>query len=59
MRRPISGLSMVNQMAMLVAKGPCVFMSYLFFLSCDEELCFWKVLFLSERAAELRQRNVL
>src|SRR5439155_20313632 len=59
MRRPISGLSMVNQMAMLVAEGPCVFMSYLSFLSCDQDLCFQGILFLAERASQLRQRNVL
>ena len=51
MMTPINGLSMVNQRAMLVAKGPCVSIE-LFFLSCDEELFFRKVLFLIERPAE-------
>jgi len=36
----------------MAVKGPCVFTSYLFFLSCDEELFFRKVLLLTERAAE-------
>ena len=57
MMSPINGLSIVSQRAMFVAKGPCVSIE-LFFSSC-EELCFRKLLFLRERAAELRQRNVL
>jgi hypothetical protein len=36
----------------MAVKGPCVFTSYLFFLSCREELFFRKVLFLTERSAE-------
>ena len=43
---------MASQKAAMVVKGPCVFTSYLFFLSCDEELFFRKVLLLIERAAE-------
>ena len=36
----------------MAVKGPCVFTSYLFFLSCHEELFFRKVLFLTERPAK-------
>ena len=43
---------MANQKAAMAVKGPCVFTSFLFFLSCDEELFFRKVLLLTERAAE-------
>jgi hypothetical protein len=59
MMRPINGLSMVSQRAMLVAKGPCVSMNCLFLSSGDEEFCLRNLLFLRERAAELGQRNVL
>ena len=51
MMSPINGLSIVSQRAMFVAKGPCVSIE-LFFLSCDEELFFRKVLLLTERVVE-------
>ena len=56
---PINGLRIANQKAAMAIKGSCVFTSYLFFLSCDEKLFFRKVLFLDQRAAQLRQSSVL
>jgi len=50
---PISGLRIANQKAVMAVKDSCVFMSYLFFLHCDEELFFRKGLLLIERPAEL------
>jgi len=59
MIKPNAGLSIVNQSAMLVAAGPCVCMIISLLLGYRSLCSIRKVLFLTERAAELGQRNVL
>ena len=59
MIKPNAGLSIVNQRAMLVTAWPCVCM-IIFLLLGRHSLCLVrKILFLTERAAELGQCNVL
>jgi hypothetical protein len=59
MIKPKAGLSIVNQSAMLVAAGPCVCMIISLLLGWHPRCLVRKVLFLTERAAELGQCNVL
>jgi hypothetical protein len=59
MIKPNAGLSIVNQSAKLVTAGPCVCMIISLLLGCDSRWLVRKVLFLTERAAELGQCNVL
>ena len=59
MIKPNAGLSIVNHSAMLVAAGPCVCMLISLLLGCHSLCLVRKVLFLTERAAELGQCNVL
>ena len=57
--KPNAGLSIANQSAMLAAAGPCVCMIISLSLGGHSLCLVRKVLFLTERAAELGQCNVL